>query len=78
MLSTIVNGFKSVIGFFETLISFIASIVHAGVKLLASIPDIISSLSAAIGILPTVLVAAALFVISVRVAVLVINKKAGE
>ena len=78
MISAIVNGFKSVIEFLGTIIDFIGKIVKAGVNLILSIPDIIETLTAAIGVLPTILLSAALFCITVRAAVVILNKKAGE
>ena len=78
MISAIVNGFNSVIDFLSTIVEFLGRIIKAGAKLISSIPDIIETLSAAIGILPTLLLSAALFCITVRAAVLIINHKAGE
>ena len=78
MFSAIVDGFKAIISFFETLIDLIVKIVKAGANLIISLPDILNSLSAAIGILPTVLISAAIFCLTVRAAVIILNHKAGE
>lgn len=78
MLDTIKNGFNAIIDIFKTLFDFIHNIINAGVELFTSLPDIIKTVTASIGLLPTVLLSAAMFVVTVRIAVLVINHKAGE
>lgn len=78
MLETIKNGFSAVVNFFEALFDFIHNIINAGVELFTSLPDIIKTVTASIGLLPSVLLSAAMFVVTVRIAVLVINHKAGE
>lgn len=78
MLETIKNGFTAIIDIFKTLFDFIHNIINAGVELFTSLPDIIKTVTASIGLLPSVLLSAAMFVVTVRIAVLVINHKAGE
>lgn len=78
MLETIKNGFTAIIDIFKTLFDFIHNIINVGVELFTSLPDIIKTVTASIGLLPTVLLSAAMFVVTVRIAVLVINHKAGE
>lgn len=78
MLETIKNGFSTIIDIFKTLFDFFDNIVHAGAELFASLPDILKTVSAAIGLLPSLLLSAAMFVVTIRIAVLVINHKAGE
>lgn len=78
MLKSIVNGISAIIDVFKTLFDFIRNILKAGVELFLSLPDILKTITATIGILPTVLISAAMFVVGIRIAVLVINKKAGE
>ena len=78
MLDTIKNGFTAIIDIFKTLFDFIHNIINTGVELFTSLPDIIKTVTASIGLLPTVLLSAAMFVVTVRIAVLVINHKAGE
>lgn len=77
MFSTIANGFSAVLDFLQTLISFIGRVLLGGAQLLASIPDIIRALTITIGVLPSVLVAAALFCITVRAVVIFLNRNAG-
>lgn len=78
MLETIVNGLSAIIDIFKTLFDFIRNIISSGVELFVALPDIIKTFTATVGILPTCLLSAAMFVITIRVAVLVINHKAGE
>lgn len=78
MLDTITNGFLAILDFFQTLLDFIYDIVNAGVSLVLAIPDIISVLTSSFEFLPTVVLSAALFCISVRVVTIILNKKAGE
>lgn len=78
MLETIKNGFSALLDIFTTLFDFIRNIINSGVELFTSLPDIIKTVTATVGILPTVLLSASMFVITVRIAVLILNKKAGE
>lgn len=78
MLDTIKNGFNAILDIFKTLFDFIRNIINAGVELFKSLPDIIRTVTSTVGVLPTILLSAAMFVITVRIAVLIINKKAGE
>lgn len=78
MLDTIKNGFTAIIDIFKTLFDFIHNIINSGVELFTSLPDILKTVTASIGLLPTVLLSAAMFVVTIRIAVLVINHKAGE
>lgn len=78
MIQTIANGISAIIDIFKTLFDFIRNIISSGVELFASLPDIIKAVTAAVGVLPTVLLSATMFVISIRLVVLILNKKAGE
>lgn len=77
MFATITNGFNSVLDFLDTIISFIGRIVSGSIQLIASIPDILRALTLSIGLLPTFLLSAALFCISVKAIVIFLNHNAG-
>lgn len=78
MIQTIANGISAIIDIFKTLFDFIRNIISSGVELFSSLPDIIKAVTSAVGVLPTVLLSATMFVISIRLVVLILNKKAGE
>lgn len=78
MLDTIKNGFYAIIDILTTIYNFIVNMVTAIGNLLVQLPDIIKTITAAIGLLPSVLLSAALFCLTIRLIVITLNKNAGD
>lgn len=78
MLETIKNGFCAIIDILTTLFDFVIDIIYSTINLFLQLPDIIKTLTAAIGLLPSVLLSACIFCVTVRVIVQVAHTKAGE
>lgn len=78
MLDTIKNGFYAIIDILSTIYNFIVNMVTAIGNLLVQLPDIIKTITAAIGLLPSVLLSAALFCLTIRLIVITLNKNAGD
>lgn len=78
MLETIKNGFVAIIDILTTIWNFIVTMVTSIGNLLVQLPDIIKTITAAVGLLPTVLLSAALFCLTIRLIVISLNKNAGD
>lgn len=78
MLETIKNGFVAIIDILTTIWYFIVTMVTSIGNLLVQLPDIIKTITAAVGLLPTVLLSAALFCLTIRLIVITLNKNAGD
>lgn len=78
MLETIKNGFVAIIDILTTIWNFIVTMVTSIGNLLVQLPDIIKTITAAVGLLPTVLLSAALFCLTIRLIVITLNKNAGD
>lgn len=78
MLETIKNGFVSIIDILTTIWDFIVNVVSSVGNLLVQIPDIVKTVTAAIGLLPSVLLSAALFCLTIKLIVVTLNHNAGD
>lgn len=78
MLETIKNGFVAIIDILTTVWTFVVNIISSVGNLLVSLPDIIKTITAAVGLLPTVLLSAALFCLTIRLIVITLNRNAGD
>lgn len=78
MLETIKNGFVAIIDILTTIWTFVVNIITSVGNLLVSLPDIIKTITAAVGLLPTVLLSAALFCLTIRLIVITLNRNAGD
>lgn len=78
MLDTIKNGFYAIIDILTTIWDFIVNMVTSIGNLLVQLPEIVKTITAAIGLLPSVLLSAALFCVTIRLIVITLNKNAGD
>lgn len=78
MLETIKNGFCAIIDILTTVFDFFLDTIYSTINLFLQLPDIIKTLTSAIGLLPSVLLSACIFCLTVRCIVSVAHTKAGE
>jgi phage-related protein len=77
LLETIKNGFTSIIDLITTIWDFIVNVFTSLGNLLLQLPEIVKTVTAAIGLLPSVLLSAAIFCYTIRIIVITLNKDAG-
>lgn len=78
MLDTIKNGFVSIIDILTTIWDFIVNILISVGNLFLQLPEIVKTLTSAIGLLPSVLLSAASFCLIIRFIVITLNRNAGD
>lgn len=69
-----VDALKSILGFFETLLSFVGFLIEGLAELLLMIPSAFTMLTYSIGFLPSVLLAFASVAITISIVFLIINR----
>ena len=69
-----VGAFKSILGFFETLLDFVGFLIEGLAELLLMIPSAFTMLTYSIGFLPSVLLAFAAVAITISIVFLIIGR----
>lgn len=77
-IDTVKNGFVALIDTIQSVISFVLRTAVAFGKLLMQLPDVLQAGGAAINMLPEIVLSAALFCLSVRLIIMIVQKKAGS